>query len=106
VEPESSPLVSKGVSGAHGIQGIGANFIPKNLDLSVIDKVMTVKTVDAYYMAKTLARTEGILSGISSGASLSVANLIATQEENKDKAIVVILPDTGERYLSTELFTD
>lgn len=104
VEPDSSPLVSKGKFGTHKIQGIGANFIPKNLDLSVIDKVVTATDEQALSTAKTIACTEGILVGISSGATLSVAMKLASRPENLGKVIVAILPDTGERYLSTELF--
>lgn len=106
VEPENSPLITKGYSGAHKIQGIGANFVPENLDLSVIDKVVSVKDEDAINTAKKLARTEGVLVGISSGASLSVAINLAKLPQNKGKSIVAILPDTGERYLSTDLFND
>lgn len=102
VEPENSPLITKGWAGAHKIQGIGANFIPKNLDLSVIDKVMTVSDQSAYHYANLVAKEEGVLVGISSGAGLSVACQLATLGENKDKNIVVIFPDTGYRYLSTE----
>ena len=104
VEPHSSPLITKGVSGGHKLQGIGANFIPKNLDLSVIDKVLTIKEEDAFSCARLLAKTEGLLCGISSGASLSVAIELLRKEENEGKCAVAILPDTGDRYLSTELF--
>ncbi len=104
VEPESSPLITKGYSGKHKIQGIGANFIPNVLDKSVIDKFVTVKDEDAFDCAREVAKKEGVLVGISSGAALSVAINLAKRPENKDKNIVVILPDTGERYLSTELF--
>lgn len=104
VEPEDSPVLSKGKSGPHGIQGIGAGFIPEVLDESVIDEVLTVRTDDAYKAARELGKCEGILVGISSGAALSAAIEIAGLPENKDKKIVVILPDTGERYLSTTLF--
>lgn len=102
VEPEKSPLVTKGVSGSHGIQGIGANFIPKNLDLSVIDKVCTVTDEEAFALARLVAEKEGVLVGVSSGAALAVA--INEAKTNQNKNIVVILPDTGERYLSTDLF--
>ena len=102
VEPKSSPLVTNGVSGSHRIQGIGANFVPKNFDLSVIDKIETVSDEQAFFYSKLMASKEGVLVGISSGASLAVA--IAIAKENKDKNIVVIMPDSGERYLSTELF--
>jgi len=106
VEPLSSPLISGGKSGAHKIQGIGANFIPENYDADVCDKIITVSDEDAIETAKLLAKTEGILVGISSGASLYAAVEIAKKEEYKGKTIVALLPDTGERYLSTELFSD
>ncbi|MBR2449085.1 MAG: cysteine synthase A [Clostridia bacterium] len=104
VEPYSSPLISKGVAGAHKIQGIGANFIPNNFDKTVCDKVVTVTDEDAFSTARKLAKTEGVLVGISSGAALSAAVKLAKDEKNKGKIIVVILPDTGDRYLSTDLF--
>ncbi len=104
VEPSSSPLISKGKSGAHGIQGIGANFVPDNFNPSLIDRVVSVSEADAYATAKELARLEGILCGISSGAALHIAAELTRFPENKDKTIVVLLPDTGERYLSTSLF--
>lgn len=104
VEPYSSPVISKGFSGTHGIQGIGANFIPKNLDTSVFDDIFAVTEDEAYSAARKLAKSEGYLVGISSGAALAAAIKIAALKENKNKNIVVILPDTGERYLSTELF--
>ena len=106
VEPQSSPLLSKGQSGAHKIQGIGANFVPKNFDRNYCDVIKTISDEDAVLYAKTLAKKEGILAGISSGASLGVAVEIAKLKENQGKIIVAILPDTGERYLSTELFCD
>ncbi len=104
VEPFDSPLLSKGISGPHGIQGIGANFVPDNLDRNIIDEIITVKTDDAMKTAKQIAHTEGILVGISSGATVFAALKLAQQEENKGKTIVAILPDTGERYLSTGMF--
>ena len=104
VEPFDSPLLSEGKSGPHKIQGIGANFIPKNLDKSIIDDVVTIKTDDAYQGARTLAKKVGVLVGISSGAAISVASYLSSLPENENKTIVVILPDTGERYLSTDLF--
>lgn len=104
VEPASSPMISKGKSGAHKIQGIGANFVPKNFDLSLCDKVETATDEDAIFYAKMLAKKEGLLVGISAGASLSIAIKEAKKEENADKIIVALLADTGERYLSTELF--
>lgn len=104
VEPSSSPLLSEGRSGAHGLQGIGANFVPENLDRSLIDEIITVTESDAYEAARLLAKSEGILTGITSGAALHAASILALREENKGKNIVVILPDTGDRYLSTPLF--
>ena len=104
VEPYDSPLITKGTAGPHGIQGIGANFIPDNLDMSVIDEVLTVKTEDAFKMSKTFAKSEGLLVGISSGAALMAAKEIANRPENADKKIVVLLPDSGERYMSVNLF--
>ncbi len=106
VEPDASPLLSAGQAGSHKIQGIGANFIPSVLDKSVIDEIIRVKEVDAGETARNLAKQEGILAGISSGAALWGAIEIAKRPENKGKTIVVILPDTGERYLSTWLFKD
>ena len=104
VEPFSSPVLSKGVAGAHNLQGIGAGFVPKNLDVSLIDEIVAVKEIDAYACARELAQKEGVLVGISSGAALYAASLIAANERNAGKNIVVICPDTGDRYLSTELF--
>lgn len=104
VEPASSPVLSKGVSGSHGIQGIGAGFVPEVLDTNVFDEIIAVTEADAYYAARLLATKEGILSGISSGAALYAATELAKKDENKDKNIVVLLPDTGDRYLSTPLF--
>ncbi len=104
VEPDDSPLVTKGTAGPHKIQGIGANFIPDNLDLKVIDEFVTATTEEAYSALRDLAKLEGVLVGISSGAALSAAKKIANRPENTGKTIVVILPDTGERYLSCEVF--
>ena len=104
VEPYDSPLITKGTAGPHGIQGIGANFIPDNLDMSVIDEVLTVKTEDAFGMSKTFAKSEGLLVGISSGAALMAAKEIAKRPENEGKRIAVLLPDSGERYMSVNLF--
>ena len=104
VEPESSPLISKGISGAHKIQGIGANFVPKNFDKTVCDGVLTVTDEEAMLSAKELCLKEGLLVGISSGAALSAGIKLAKRKEYKNKVIVVLLPDTGERYLSTEMF--
>lgn len=104
VEPFDSPLLSEGKSGPHKIQGIGANFIPENLDTSIIDEIITIKTEDAYSAANTLAKKAGVLVGISSGAAADVAATLSAHPENKGKTIVAILPDTGERYLTTDLF--
>ena len=104
VEPKDSPVLSEGKSGAHKIQGIGAGFVPAVLDTAVYDEVLTVTSDEAYAAARELAVSEGILVGISSGAALAVALRVAKREENKGKMIVVLLPDTGDRYLSTELF--
>lgn len=106
VEPEESPVLSGGKAGSHGIQGIGAGFVPDVLDTTVYDKVVTVKTEEAYDAARRLGKTEGLLVGISSGAALAAGVKLAKLEENKGKNIVVILPDTGERYLSCGLFTE
>ncbi len=106
VEPESSPLVSKGFSGKHKIQGIGANFIPDNYCREYIDRVLTVSDRDAYISVKKIAREEGLLIGISSGAALSVALGLAKEPKNYGKNIVVIFPDSGDRYLSTDLFDE
>lgn len=104
VEPSNSPVISGGKPGPHKLQGIGAGFIPKNLNVSIIDEVIKVENEDAFKASKDLARTEGLLVGISSGAAIVAAVELASREENKDKNIVVILPDTGERYLSTDLY--
>ena len=104
VEPFDSPLLAEGKAGPHKIQGIGANFIPENLDKTVYDKVITIKTEEAYEACRNMAKKSGLLVGISSGASVYVASKLALLPENKGKTIVAILPDTGERYLSTDLF--
>ena len=104
VEPDASPLLSGGQAGPHGIQGIGANFIPKALDRSVYDHVIRVTDENAYQMGREVVRREGILVGISSGAALWAAGELARQEENAGKTIVVILPDSGDRYLSSQMF--
>ncbi|MCQ2461006.1 MAG: cysteine synthase A [Clostridia bacterium] len=106
VEPETSPLLSKGVAGAHGLQGIGANFIPEILDQSLIDEIICVSDSDAYAAGRSLGQREGILCGITSGAALHAALVLAARPENVDKTIVAILPDTGDRYLSTPMFSD
>ena len=106
VEPFSSPLISQGKAGAHKIQGIGANFVPDNYDASFVDKIITVSERDAYISAQRLAKNEGILCGISSGAALYAATVLALKPENNKKTIVALLPDTGDRYLSTELFDE
>lgn len=104
VEPASSPLLSKGTAGAHGLQGIGANFIPENLDRDMIDEIFPVTEEEAYTAARALVGAEGILCGITSGAALHAATVIANRKENEGKQIVVLLPDTGDRYLSTPLY--
>lgn len=106
VEPTSSPILSKGTAGPHKIQGIGAGFIPNTLNTAIYDEIVTVDNEVAFQTGRELAHTEGLLAGISSGASLWVATEIAKRPENKGKNIVVILPDTGERYLSTPLFSE
>ena len=104
VEPSDSPVISGGSPGPHKIQGIGAGFIPDVLNLSVIDEIIKVENNDAFHTSRQLARTEGLLVGISSGAAVYAALQVAKRPENKSKKIVVILPDTGERYLSTQLY--
>lgn len=104
VEPADSPVISQGRAGAHGIQGIGAGFIPETFNKSICDEIMTVETDDALKMGKAMARREGVLVGISSGAALWAAFELAKREENRGKIIVVFLPDSGERYLSTPMF--
>lgn len=104
VEPSASPVLQGGSASPHKIQGIGAGFIPKNYDANIVDEIIDITNDDAMETARELAKTEGILAGISSGAALAAAIRVAQREENAGKMIVVILPDTGERYLSTELF--
>ncbi len=104
VEPADSPLITEGRSGPHGIQGIGANFVPENFDRSVVDGVLTVATQDAYAAGRRLGREEGVLAGISAGAALHAALELAKREENAGKNIVVLLPDSGERYLTTPMY--
>ena len=106
VEPETSPVLSKGVAGPHKIQGIGAGFVPDTLNTSIYDEIIPVANEDAFATGTEIARRDGILVGISSGAALYAATQIAKRPENKGKTIVVLLPDTGDRYLSTPLFTD
>lgn len=106
VEPASSPVLSGGKPGAHKIQGIGAGFVPKIYDSSVVDEVVAVADADAFQASRDLAKTEGVLVGISSGAALHAAAEVALRPENAGKRVVVLLPDTGERYLSTDLFAD
>ena len=104
IEPAASPLLTQGKAGPHGLQGIGANFVPEILDRTVIDDILTVTEEEAFSAARLLARKEGILCGISSGAALHGAIKLAKDEKNAGKTIVVLLPDSGERYLSTNLF--
>ncbi len=104
VEPKDSPVLSKGTAGKHGLQGIGAGFVPEILNTEIYDEIMTATTEEAYETARMLGRKEGVLVGISSGAALSAAVNLAGREEYEGKMIVVLLPDTGERYLSTELY--
>lgn len=106
IEPKSSPVLSEGHAGSHKIQGIGAGFVPETLDTDVYDEVIAVENDDAFKAGKEFARAEGVIVGISSGAALWAAVEVAKREENKGKNIVVLLPDTGDRYLSTPLFTD
>lgn len=104
VEPKTSPLLSKGYAGAHGLQGIGANFVPSLLNRDIYDEIITVSNDEAYTASRALAKREGILVGITSGAALHAATELAKRKENIGKTIVALLPDTGDRYLSTALF--
>jgi len=106
VEPSASPVLSKGTAGSHKIQGIGAGFIPTTLNTSVYDEIIAVDNDDAFAVGKELAKEEGFLVGISSGAALWAATLVGKRPENEGKTIIVLLPDTGDRYLSTPLFTE
>ena len=106
VEPETSPVLSKGTPGPHKIQGIGAGFVPDTLNTSIYDEIITVANEEAFEKGRESARTEGLLVGISSGAALAAAIKLAQREENAGKTIVVLLPDTGERYLSTAMFAE
>ena len=106
VEPATSAVLSTGIGGPHKIQGIGAGFIPDTLDTTIYDEIITVKNEDAFETGRLIGRKEGILVGISSGAATWAAIEVAKREENKGKNIVVLLPDTGDRYMSTPLFAE
>lgn len=106
VEPKGSPVLSQGVSGPHKIQGIGAGFVPETLDTKIYDEIITVENEDAFETGREIARKEGVLVGISSGAAVWAAKQLAKRPENKGKTIVALLPDTGERYLSTPMFSE
>lgn len=106
VEPAGSPVLSKGTPGPHKIQGIGAGFVPETLDTDIYDEIIAVENEDAFKTGKAIARKEGVLVGISSGAAVYAATVLAQRPENKGKVIVALLPDTGERYLSTPMFAD
>ncbi len=106
MEPADSPVLSKGTPGAHKIQGIGAGFVPDTLNTKVYDEIITVENDDAFETGRTLARKEGLLVGISSGAAVWAAAELAKRPENKGKIIVALLPDTGDRYLSTPMFAE
>jgi cysteine synthase A len=106
VEPTDSPVLSEGRAGAHKIQGIGAGFVPTTLNTKIYDEIITVNHEDAYAVGRELAKKEGVLVGISSGAALWAATQLAKRPENAGKTIVVLLPDTGERYLSTPMYTE
>ncbi|SEJ11355.1 cysteine synthase A [Lachnospiraceae bacterium A10] len=106
VEPSTSPVLSKGVAGAHKIQGIGAGFVPKTLNTEIYDEIITIDNDDAFEEGRAFGKTEGVLVGISSGAALKAGVIVANRPENKGKNIVVLLPDSGDRYLSTALFSN
>lgn len=106
VEPAGSPMLSKGTAGPHGLQGIGAGFVPETLDTKIYDEIITIEEKEAYETGRGLARKEGILVGISSGAAVAAAVKLAKRPENKGKTIAALLPDTGERYLSTPMFSE
>ena len=106
MEPAGSPVLSKGISGPHKIQGIGAGFVPDTLNTKIYDEIIAVENEDAFETGRTLARKEGLLVGISSGAAVFAASILAKRPENKGKIIVALLPDTGERYLSTPMFSE
>ncbi len=106
VEPATSPVLSKGIAGAHKIQGIGAGFVPDVLNTKIYDEILAIENEDSFTEGRLFAHTEGILVGISSGAALKAAKIIASRPENKGKVIVALLPDSGDRYLSTSLFSD
>ena len=106
LEPASSPVLSTGKGGPHKIQGIGAGFVPDVLNTTVYDEIFTVENDDAFATGRAIAHTQGLLTGISSGAALHAATLLAKRPENKGKTIVALLPDTGDRYYSTPLFTE
>ena len=106
VEPTGSPVLSKGISGKHGLQGIGAGFVPDTLDTSIYDEIITITEDEAYETGRKLARSEGILVGITSGAAVYAASILAKRPENEGKIIVALLPDTGDRYLSTLMFAE
>ena len=106
VEPASSPLLTEGRAGSHGLQGIGANFVPDALNVSVMDQILTMTEAEAYEYGKAMARKEGVLVGITSGAALAAAVKLAKQPENAGKTIVILMPDTGDRYLSSPMFAD
>ena len=106
MEPAASPLLSAGKAGPHGLQGIGANFVPEVLNTAIYDEVIPVAEDDAYAAGRMLGRTEGVLAGVSSGAALWAAIQLAKRPENQGRTIVVLLPDTGDRYLSTPMFAE